>query len=321
LIDTVEMGWVGGRPGLSELAHFEKQLSGSMRVESLIRKDQRDQAEEHQVKWHGKVEGLGTVQLNADGYLRIEGRSLAKTRMALIKRLGEEEWLNHKMLTADQANDTLQVLASEVEKRFPWLEEDQLRVSRVDVVYQRRVPDSMAVIKSLVGAVKPTRKGCAWFDNARGVPTGVMFRGVARAHRAYDKGLEGGDRKYTNVLRSEEQLRSRAAPFGEIIDVSQRIFNRDACRNVLNERYLDVAYDGELDVTSLVKAGSDTMALLVLHPELMGIYKERVKENAFYKMKKKIRDYRASAVPVDLRVPPDAWLEEEDEEYIELKSA
>lgn len=78
---------------------------------------------------------------------------------------------------------------------------------------------------------------------------------------------------------------------------------------ILNDRYLEVAYGDELDVVPLIREGRDTMALLVLHPELMEEYRGRVKRSGFYKMKKQVREYRATAIPDDMRVPEDAWQE------------
>lgn len=315
MIDTVEMGWNGERPGLAELAHFEKQLTGNMDIKSKILYEHRNHEDRFDYEWSGVSEKVGRVSMNANGYIRLEGRSLAKTRQFLNGERDPRMLKNDQVLTADQCNQTFQDITQEVEELFPWLQPDNLKVSRVDVVYQRRVEDSMQVLRSLECAVKPTRAGVSWFTNGKGQATGVMLRGRSVAHRCYDKGLEAGRPQLRNFLRSEEQLRSKSKGMGQVLDISQRIFNREACRSVMNERYLKVAFEGQIDVRPLISKGdgnSPMLALLILHPELLEDYRQGVSKQAFYKMRGKVHNYRASAIPVDMRVPEEAWTEQED---------
>ena len=254
-----------------------------------------------------EIPGLGRLSLNKDGFVQYHQRSLAKVRQELLEGVPPGYSSNVDVLSHRKANETFQELTREIERYCPYVDETSLSCHRSDVVYQRTVVDPMLTIRSLAGAVSPTRKGCAWFDNNKGVPTGIMWMGKAVSHRAYNKGLESGDSDYLKVVRSEEQLRSKSVGLGKVVNCVERTFDREACMEILNERYLDVAFGQELDVTPLIKEGRDTAALLVLHPELMEAYRERVQRASFYKMKKQVREYRASAIPDDMRVPYNAW--------------
>lgn len=303
MIDTLGVGYLGPAPGAEELRHFSRVVPGGMDVRAV-----QGQGEEflRPCQWNGIIPGLGRLTLNADGYVRHE-RSLVKTYQALCLEWDEERLDNSELLTADQCDVTFGAVTNRIEELLPWLEPDMLRVQRADVVYQRTVKSSYQTIEALKGSVRPTRGGVAWFDNKSGVPTGIVFKGLAVSHRVYDKGLESLNPELLNVLRSEEQLRSKSAAIKEIVNVAARKFERQACREVINERYIDTAYAGALDVSPLVAEGRDTIALLALHPELLPMYKSRVKRSGYYKTVAQVREFRATAVPDDLRVPEEAW--------------
>lgn len=304
MIDTCEFGYLGPSVGDAELRAFRMRVPGRLDVQAVGLPDEPGIVP---VKWSGDVPGLGRVTLNRDGYLRLGG-SLAKFRQRLFYDVPADRLRNDELLTSPEVNDTFQVLTAFVEAAFPFLPPSALGVTRSDVVYQRPVRSSYETLASLKGALVPTRLGCAWFDNAQGVQTGLALRGRAVSHRVYDKGLEAGSREFLNVLRSEEQLRKDSKAFGEIFDLGRRSFDREACREVLNNRYLDVAYGGQLDVSSLLTEGKPMQALLVLHPEFMAAYKQTVKKSSYNEMRRHIRRVRASAIPEDLRVPENAWL-------------
>lgn len=310
MIDSAEAGYMCPPVGPSELELFCRRVNDRYEVQMVA---DEFHADPHPVRWSGMVEGLGRVTLNVDGYLHFGG-SLAKFRQRLIERLPEKQVHNNTVLTARQADETFQAVTQHVERLFDFAEPDKLNATRFDVVFQRDLDKPFETLDALKGAMVPTRKGCAWFDNEQGVPTGLILKGTAVAHRVYIKGLESGDPQFLNTLRSEEQLRKRAADFGRIYNSETRSFDREACREVLNNRYIDVAYAGDLDVSSLLAGGMDTMALLVLRPDLFPVYRERVKKNGYNKMRRKVREFRATAIPADLRVPAWAWLEDGEEE-------
>lgn len=304
MIDTVEMGWSVDEIGDSELRAFEAAVPAPRKL--MYWQGDEGRAEVRSIG--GYLPGVGPVVQNVDGYLKVCGRSMVKVRQELLFGRDPEKTDNDEVLSSDEANETFQAWTTEIESRLPYLTTDKLKVSRFDVTYQRKVARPMATILALKSAVKATRCGSAWFDNKQGVPTGIMLKGKAVSHRAYIKGLESGNKDMMDVLRSEEQLRKDAKAFGQIIDLRKRLFDRDACMNTLNERYLDVAYEEELDVTDLIKEGKYAQALLILHPELKEAYKDNVKRSSFYEMMKKVREHRATAIPDDLRVPEGAWL-------------
>jgi hypothetical protein len=306
MIDTLGMNWTAESVGDSEIEFFRLLVPGELDVAVAPLQEGRDEL--YPVRWSGVIPGLGRLTLNRDGFVKHE-RSLQKSRQELIQRIPAQYLSNVEVLSYRNACETFQALSERVESILPFVRPDTLRVHRLDAVYQRRVQNSMQTIEALKGAMKPTRLGCSWFDNRAGQATGIMLNGKAVSHRAYDKGLESMDTMFYNVVRSEEQLRSKAVALPQCVNVMQRTFDREMCMEILNERYLDVAYGDQLDVIPLVKEGRHTMALLALHPELMEAYRDCVKKSGFYAMKKKVRAYRAKAIPDDMRVPADAWTE------------
>lgn len=310
MIDTLEGGFLGpaldlrSPSGWAIVEDFRR--AGSGRVKVACYSDEEG-PQVSPSSWTTRVDGLGTVTLNVDGYVRI-ARSLCKTRQDL-DGMPEECWNNHEVLSAEVVNKTVGDLIERAYEKFPFLDEAEhhFKPSRADVVYQRPVASSYATIKALQGATKPTAGGCAWFDNRQGVPTGIFMRGKSVAHRVYDKGLESMAPGYENILRSEEQLRSASVGMGKIWSSEDRRFQMAACREVLNDRYLDVAYGEVVDVRDLVEARSYGQALLTLHPELLPQYKNQVGQSAYYEMARKVREHRAKGVPTDLRIPEEAW--------------
>jgi hypothetical protein len=304
VIDTCEVGWMCGDVGAAEERAFRQCVEGVVNSRTV---SDTAGGGDHPVTWWGVVPGLGTVRLGVDGYLSLGG-SLAKYRQSLAEGIPLEHCSNDALLTAAQCDDTFQILTERVESLFPFALSGAASPSRLDVVYQRRVRSTYETIEALQMAMKQTRKGCTWFVNKEGVRTGVTLNGNAVVRREYDKGLEGGKKEFLNVLRSEEQLRRKAKDFSLIYDAAQRSFNREECRRVINERFLKVAYGGDLDVAPLVAEGRSMMAVLVLRPDLAHVHKASVTRNGHYKMMRQVREFRAQAIPEDLRVPEDAWL-------------
>lgn len=305
MIDTFEGGYRLGDPGAAEVAAFCGAVVGPIDVKALADESGTGL---RPVRWTGRVPGLGACALNVDGWLRLGG-SLAKFRQKLFDGTPDDQCNNEQILTASQCDETLQAVCERAERVFPFLDLAAFSATRLDVVYQRRVRSSYETLAALKGAMKSTRKGCAWFDNGQGVPTGLVLRGVAVSNRTYDKGLESGNKALLNVLRSEEQLRPKAVAFDRIFNLDQRSFDREACREVLNDRYLTAEFGGTLDVRPLLEQSAHSMALFVLHPELLGDYKQTVTRDGYQRMKRKVKEFRATCVPEDLRIPEAAWLE------------
>jgi hypothetical protein len=187
-----------------------------------------------------------------------------------------------------------------------WLS-DRLEVRRADICYQRKVVNCMEVIANCSAALKATRKGEAHYCNGEGVVTGLMLRGNAVAHRLYDKGLESGDSRWGGWLRSEEQLRSESKGLGRVWNVEAQAFDSGECVDVMNERYLGQEWGVQLDLAPLLAEGRDTEVLMLLRPDLAPAVLGRYKRSMQFRLKRQVRMMRAAAVPVDLRVPVDAW--------------
>lgn len=306
MIDTLEVRFSSPEPVASPaiVDSFRRSCRGNVRATSVHVGGEEVSESAGEVSWLGEVPGLGVVRLDRTGHIW-QGGSLAKTHEKLC---GVPHHGNAEVLTAREVDEACASLLSTVADRFPWVDPGSVHVRRADICYQRPVSSSAVVLARLEGAMKTTRGGTAWFDNAAGVATGLFCRGRAVSHRVYDKGLESGIDDYRNVLRSEEQLRSGAAGLRRIAGEGLLMWDREACREVMNERYLEYAGGvEELDVSEHVKTGRYAVALFALHPELLHGYKAQVKEAMWRRMRAEVREVRASAVPVDLRLPAEAW--------------
>lgn len=311
MIDTCEVVYLGPQVGKVELAHLAREVPGLSVNGSATTQRGSDEMHLSGYNFSGYCPGIGPVRQDIDGAFRM-GRSLVKTRQELLGGVSARDLSNVNLMTADECNETFTVWTEATREIFPWLRDAELRVSRADVCYDRRVGDSLAVVSGLRGAVRPTRGGCAWFDNSKGQATGIIFRGKKVVHRVYDKGLESGRKRVENVLRSEEQLR-RGSRGLELVTDGQT-FSREGCVEVMNNRYLDVGYGEEVDVRGLIcrEGGGYQLALFVLHPELLDelYHHGEMSRTRYYDVRKQVNQVRAAAIPVDLRIPYDAWLKE-----------
>jgi hypothetical protein len=305
MVDSLYLRYETGAVGAAEKEAFRRAVPGLLRVESV------DDGEGGKVvSWRGEVPKLGMVKMTAGGEFYL-GRSLSLVRQEL-DGVPERDRSNGVVLSARRAGQTWQDWDDCIKGALPCLGGLRGDVRRADVVYDRQAVNPMAVLAKLPGAIKPTRLGFAWFSNGHGQATGLMLRGRAVVHRVYDKGLESGDSRWRNVLRSEEQMRAGAVGLGEVVDLERMEFRREEGVSIMNDRYAGEFGEAlELDVRPLVEAGAWAQVALTLNPELLGVYKATVTKDGYYKMVRKVRATRARAVPVDLRVPADAWTEEE----------
>lgn len=304
VIDTCEVTILGPSPSRSDIDLFLKAVPGAQ-VTCGAGVGPDGEIDAVPFNYTGMLPGFGRVRLDIDGCFRM-GRSLAKTRQELLLGWPADQLRNDWVMTAHQVNETYSAWVNGVQDVLPWLRGSEVRLSRADVVYDRRVEDSLGVVSALKAGIKPTRGGAAWFDNGRGEPTGLILRGKAVVHRIYDKGLEQGNPDLHNVLRSEEQLR-RGSRGLELAFLDGQ-FSREGCIEVLNGRYLDVGYGAQLDLASLLLAGYDPRVILfVEHPEWLPRFRQDVSRTTYWRVESVVRALRASAVPVDLRVPEDAF--------------
>jgi len=303
VIDTLGLRLVvGGAMGSAEVSALRAAATGAVVVTGVDAGDG-----DRSCSWAAKVPVLGQVKLTAGGQLYMM-RSLSKVRQEL-DGVAPKFASNGLVLSGRAASQTFQDWVTEARSRLPFLAQAACDVRRADVCYDRVVPDTMAVLRALEGAMVPTRKGCSWFDNGAGAATGLMLMGRAVAHRVYNKGLELKDSSYNDVLRSEEQLRATSAGLRTICDQRAMSFDREACVEIMNERYLESGCGEVVRVDDLVESGAWAQVALTLNPELLECYKRSVRKSSYYEMRRKVRARRAQAVPVDLRVPADAWME------------
>jgi hypothetical protein len=245
VIDTLGLRYqLGEAIGSAELAAFSRICPAGVVESARIREGDRAAQD-----WRGEAPGLGLVQLRADGRLFLT-RSLSKVYQELIEGVASKECDNGRVLTSKQASEGWKVWEQHLCGLLP-VDPESCHVQRADVVFDRMVGDSCGVLRALEGAIKPTRKGAAWFDNGAGIATGLMLRGVRVVHRVYDKGLESGSSVYRGVLRSEEQLRTGSRGLERILELESRSFCREEAVQVLNERYLEA-------VREVISAGGTT---------------------------------------------------------------
>lgn len=260
--------------------------------------------------WRGEVPKIGNVGLSVDGWVSCGG-SLSLRYQELVDGVAPKESNNGRVLTASEADTGWQAWDEAICSALPVVPET-LDLRRVDVVYDRRVPSTGAVLEHLAGAVRPTRKGCSWFDNGHAHATGLRFEGGQVVHRVYDKGYQAGIAAWRGILRSEEQLRSRAKAVVGLVDVANRHFDREAAIEILNARYLDVAYKGKVDVLGVIEDRKWAVVCALLAPEKLDEARDAgvISDSTYYRIKAQAREVRAEAVPPVLRVPSDAYLEQ-----------
>lgn len=311
MLDTVEFGWKiegGLTDGLiSDIARvcpegLNGNLFGIGTEEARI------------TRYTGNVERLGVIVANLDGSI-VTGGSIIKRRQRL-DGIDEKQLTNEYLLSSAHCNRALQDTVSEYLKKIPALRDQEFIMRRADICYQRPVKSSVELLKSMNGAIKRTRGGRDVHDNGRGVDNGIHMKGGVVSFRAYDKGMERRGR-IDNNLRMEEQIRKRSVKMEAIFDAKQLIFNRDECRKQLNNRFVDVIYgSNKMDkIEELVMAKRYQEALFVNCPELLERMRDKeevISRSAWYRMQRAVTGYRAECIPIDLRLPEEAWMFDEE---------
>jgi len=182
---------------------------------------------------------------------------------------------------------------------------DLWRTKRVDLYFQRAVPSVPGVVLALAEALGNRGRVAQYLTSVE-----LVQSRYARA-RWYGKGYESGIEEYADVLRHEEQVRGRnMAEY--FVDVRRMELNLSEARAYMNRRYKGFPEGGieVMDVGTLVRehgaAGLGALAMVLL-PEVEEIAKEELAKNTFDKYRKIAASFRVRKVPVDLRVPADAW--------------
>lgn len=204
------------------------------------------------------------------------------------------------------------------------------KVKRIDLCYQRALTSTAEVFPYIAAALRQRKVSLyellnpcsrAGEDDEFLIPQmSVHHTGVSVNHnrwehtRWYDKGMESGDERYIGVLRHEEEFKGGKAGAIAIVleDGSLHTLGREALRDMMNERYVGWG-DGEAyDLGKLLLEHGTTgtaAALLVLHPELEPLAKQHLAKSTFYRVRALAEDQRRLRVPLDLRLPDDAWQE------------
>lgn len=235
---------------------------------------------------------------------------------------------NSLLLSAEQAVQAANAWVDDLRAKFgQWfINPDSLpvpEVKRVDLCYQQQVPCSEEVTQYIAAALNARK--VVLYDlmregNARGVldiPTLEMYLTglrytVSRFElcRFYDKGVESGDESYINHLRHEEQFRGGKAG-GLVPVIGGKLYgNREMLRDVMNARFDGFGTGEVFELANLLKENKVQGAAalgLVLHPEYENLYKHNLAKTTFYRVRALAMACRKQRIPVNLRLPVDAW--------------
>jgi hypothetical protein len=167
--------------------------------------------------------------------------------------------------------------------------------------------------------LQPGRKGGEFLEEPilQTHLSGVSYNQSRWEHcRWYDKGIESGNESFHNVIRHEEEIKQGYAGRVAVVIGGRVRCNREFARDRMNERYAgwgttDV-YDLGVMLAEHGKTGAAAVGL-VLHPEYETLYKQHLSRAIFYRVKAVAMEARKLRVPVNLRLPEDAWLEQQGE--------
>jgi len=192
-----------------------------------------------------------------------------------------------------------------------------LKVQRLDVCYQRKVPCSQDVFIAMARSLKTTKVVRHQWVLSPPLAlhlTGVTFRqSMKELARWYDKGLESGNERYQDVVRHEEQLRGAKAQAVAGWQEGRFVVNQGNALASLNRRYVGIEQLQTFDLTTFLKENGTMGAAalgIVLQPEYEATLKLGLSESTYYRVKRLAVQARKSMVGLDLVVPADAWNQE-----------
>jgi len=239
---------------------------------------------------------------------------------------------NTRQLTAKEALEGASAWVSDVQARFAgWWElpdyASTTQVKRIDLYYQQPVQSSAEVFPYIHAALNarrttlfeflvPGRKGG---EDVLELPTlqvhlsGISYNQNRWEHcRWYDKGIESGNESFLNVIRHEEEFKGGYAGHMAVVSNGRVRCDRETAISRMNERYEGWGTGEIYDLGKLLSEHGMSGAaagLLVLHPEHETLLKQHLSKSTFYRLKNLAMEQRRLKVPVNLRLPEDAWLD------------
>lgn len=231
---------------------------------------------------------------------------------------------NERVLSETQAVEAMEQLTAGVLAVYaplfettPEIIAPTLRLQRLDVCYQQKVPCAQDVFIAMSRSLK-TQK-IVRHQLTLTTPlvlhlTGITYKqSMKEVARWYDKGLESGNESYSEVVRHEEQLRGSKAQGVANWEEGKFIVNRDAALQAMNRRYegcklLEGTYDWTAFIREHRTHGAAAMAL-IMEPMYEATYKVALGESTYYRIKRVAEEARRGMHTVDLTVPQDAWAE------------
>ncbi len=241
---------------------------------------------------------------------------------------------NAALLTAQEAVEGASAWLSDVVVRFAgwWELSDPLasaQVRRIDLCYQKAYESSSEIfpyIRAALNARRTTLFECLapGRDGSKGVldlpalqvhMSGVNYNKNRWEHaRWYDKGIESGNEMFLNVVRHEEEIKGGYAGYvAQIVD-GRLCCDREKARDRMNERYQGWGQGEVYDFGKLLSEHGKTGAAaigMVLQPEYETLYKQHLSKQMFYRIRAVAMEARKLLIPVNLRLPEDAWLDSE----------
>lgn len=228
---------------------------------------------------------------------------------------------NERVLAADEAIEAVEQLAAGVLGVYaplfeatPELLRPTLKLQRLDLCYQQKVPCSQDVFIAMSRSLKTLK--VVRHRHVLGSPlllhlTGVTFKqSMKELARWYDKGLESGNERYEEVVRHEEQLRGAKAQAVAGWQEERFVVDRAAALEAMNRRYAGCDPLETFDLANFLREHRTHGAAavgLILEPAYESTYKKGLGESTYYRIKRVAEDARRRMHSIDLSLPADAW--------------
>lgn len=250
------------------------------------------------VGWAIPLAPWGTVRVAGDGAVSVGGS---------LVRLAREvcDWDPHEgnriLLAPDRVAAGWQAAQAEAQSLAGW-EVGPAHVRRVDICYQRRIEGGLAALGEVPDLLRRGGTVATYSKGARAL--GWVLEGGVRRHRCYDKGLESGDQGLIGMIRSEEQVRRKAAAFSGLWEGGNVTVSETAAEAVINEHYPEPVHSRDLSAI-LSTRGGEAAVLYALCPGQREAMMERRGRSAQYALRGRAAE--VAAIPlreIDLRVPP-----------------
>lgn len=230
---------------------------------------------------------------------------------------------NERVLSEQEAIEAMEQLTAGVLGVYaplfectPEIMRPTLKLQRLDICYQRKVPCAQDVFISMARSLKTLK--VVNHRHQLGSPVSMFLTGISykqsmkEVARWYDKGLESGNESYQDVVRHEEQLRGVKAQGVATWEDGRFVVDRESALNAMNRRYAGCEARETFDAVAFLKEHGNTGAAamcLIREPMYEATYKQGLGESSYYRIKRIAEQARKQMHTIDLTLPNDAWNE------------